>query len=615
MALSDSDPQTGGALFERIAFGSIFALVAALEAAGGRDYVLVAGFFAATAIFLLRPAIGRIRQGVDFVMDFVAAGAFALLCDPAGALWHAPETFDHLFAFTPLGTGVAVISYIVGFVTLTGRSRVAIRAALFLLPFLFSLFVALGSKPIADLGGLILLGFDVPEMGRAIVGRTAILFILNEAVVVGAPLALGRFLPSGWRSHGVLFVSALVAALTPLVASVVSSPILAASPAPFAAIAAAVAAALAQAGLWGETYLVTQAVAGLLRASPSLAVMLFDDWKTGASKGAVYGLAFMSLVLAVGMVAAWPPASGAIAASGLVGAALIGALAFPLVRTIVESTDSTSSFRARLELEYRRRDNYPRGLVAGAAIGVGLSVALPAASGGMRFLFGAATGVLAYAGVDCILDLTALRRGARQHLRSWRVYALGTLLGGLVAGAVAWYLDTGQIATIVNKFFAYTALSYAADGRPVTPYVIHPLFSKWGATDLGLVDSGVRLFFDESLSGVIQWVFAAPLFSVNLFFLTALVRRDLQPLRQLASREGLDLLVDNAVRVVRWGLWMAPVIYSFLKAAPDPTWYNQDGLIRSGVATWMNYALPGQDFRAWSLDIFTVLLDYDALRV
>ncbi len=125
----------------------------------------------------------------------------------------------------------------------------------------------------------------------------------------------------------------------------------------------------------------------------------------------------------------------------------------------------------------------------------------------------------------------------------------------------------------------------------------------------------MRLFFDKSLSGVIQWVFAAPLFSINLFFLTALVRRSLAPLRQLASWEGLDMLVENAVRVLRWGLWMAPVIYSFLKAMPDPTWYNQDGLIRTGVAIWINHALPDQDFRAWSLDIFTALLAYDAIRV
>ena len=58
------------------------------------------------------------------------------------------------------------------------------------------------------------------------------------------------------------------------------------------------------------------------------------------------------------------------------------------------------------------------------------------------------------------------------------------------------------------------------------------------------------------------------------------------------------------MRVLRWGLWMAPVIYSFLKASPDPTWYNQDGFIRTGVATMVNSILPDYDFRAWSLRYF-----------
>ena len=224
-------------------------------------------------------------------------------------------------------------------------------------------------------------------------------------------------------------------------------------------------------------------------------------------------------------------------------------------------------------------------------------------------------GALAFAGVDAALDALELREERRQHLRGWRVYALGTMLGGLVAGAIAWYLDSGQVATIVSKFHAYVSLDYRADGRPVNAYVIRPLFSKWGATDLGMADGGVRVFYDESLSGVIQWVFAAPLFSINMFFLTALIQRSLKPLRQLASFEGLDLLIENAVRVLRWGLWMAPVIYSFLKASPDPTWYNQDGLVRTGVATWLNSTLPDNEFRQWSLDIFTALLAFDGLRV
>lgn len=615
MASIHGETETGGAKFERILFGLACAVVAALEAAGGRDHALVGGFFAGAAIFLLRPSSDSTRQAADFVVDFCAVAAFALLCDRAGVLWRAPETLAGLFRLTPVGVIATTLFYLSGVITLTGRARMKVRAALFALPFLFSLLIALGAPPIAELGSLLLLGLDVPDIAPKIAGRAFVLFLLNEAVVVGTPLALGRFLPRQWRPHSILFLAALGAACTPYVATGVSAYVAPYLPAPFAAVVAALAAAVAQAGLWGETYLVTQAIAGLLRATPSLSAIVYDDWKTGAEKGAVYGFVFMALVLGVGLVASFPLAAAVISVSGPLGASLIGALAYPLARAIVESTDSTPPFFARLEHEYLRGANYARGFVAGAAVGAALFMNLPAAGGLDRFLFGAFAGALAYAGVDATADLAELMRGRRQHLRSWRVYTLGALLGGFVAGAVAWYLDTGQISTITAKFFAYTSLDYAADGRPLTPYVIRPLFSKWGATDLGVVDGGVRLLFDESLSGVIQWVFAAPLFSINLFFLTALMNKSLQPLRQLASWEGLDMLVENAVRVLRWGLWMAPVIYSFLKAAPDPTWYNQDGLIRTGVASWMNYVLPDGEFRTWSLDIFTALLAYDVLRV
>jgi cyclic beta-1,2-glucan synthetase len=615
MAGLDAEFRKTSAWLWRISLGGMCSALAVTEASGGRDHIVVAGLFAALGLLLLRPSGDLIQKSAEFAVDFFAIGVFAFACDRHAVLWRAPQTLDQLFTFSPVGTGFGAATYLAGVVTLTGRSSISIRTALFLLPFLFSLALALGSPPIETIGAIVLFGAEAPELLRVTIGRAFVLFVLNEAVVVGTPLALGRFLPREWRPHGILGLSAAIAALTPVIASVASERSVAFLPPPLAQIAAVLAAALAQAGLWGETYLVSQSLAGLLRATPSLSVIVYNDWKTGAEKGAVYGLVFMGLLLIAGLFATWTPAAALISSSSFLGAALFGAATFPLARTIMESTDSTPPFFLRLEREYLRVSNYLRGIAAGVAVGIAIEIGLPAAAGWDRFLFGCMAGALVYGGVDAAMDFYALRQGRRQHLRSWRVYALGALLGGLVAGAIAWYLDTGQIGTIVNKFFAYIALNYPADGRPVTPYVIRPLFSKWGATDLGLVDGGVRLFYDESLSGVIQWVFAAPLFSINLFFLTALVQRDLAPLRKLASWEGLDLLIENAVRVLRWGLWMAPVIYSFLKASPDPTWYNQDGLIRTGVATWMDHILPGAEFRSWSLDIFTALLAYDVLRV
>ncbi|ARN83804.1 GH36-type glycosyl hydrolase domain-containing protein [Methylocystis bryophila] len=602
--------------FERAAIGAALAATAAFEAARGGGHAALAGLAAALALLLLRGRDRPISVRLAYAaVDFLAVVIFSSLIDPALALWSAPQNLPSLFHMTAVGAGASTFLYGAAVGILAGRAPWAIRLALFALPFLFCLIVAIGSPAEAQIGSLFLLKLDVPTPFAAFVGRVYILFLLNEAVVVGAPLALGRFLPREWRPHLVLFFSAALAALTPYVASSVSLFIAPNLPSPLSDVGATLAAALAQAGLWGETYLVTQSLAGLLGGTPSLAVIVFGDWKNGAMKGFVYGLVFMGLVLAAHLLLSLKPLVALIVAAPPIFGALLGAALFPLARAILESTDSTPPFFGRLLQAYQRRTNFARGLVAGAGAGVALAVALPQAAGSDRFVFGCVVGALAFAGVDAAFDAHELWRERRQHLRSWRVYTLGALLGGLVAGAIAWYLDQGQIEVILNKFYAYVSLDYPGDGRPVNPYIIRPLFSKWGATDLGLADGGVRVFYDESLSGVIQWVFAAPLFSINLFFLTALLQRSLRPLRQLASLEGLDLLVENAVRVLRWGLWMAPVIYSFLKASGDPTWYNQDGLVRTFVASWMSDSLQPNDFRQWSLDVFTALLAFDALRV
>ncbi len=66
---------------------------------------------------------------------------------------------------------------------------------------------------------------------------------------------------------------------------------------------------------------------------------------------------------------------------------------------------------------------------------------------------------------------------------------------------------------------------------------------------------------------------------------------------------------------MRWGLWMAPIINTFLRQSPDPSWYNQDGAVRSLVAIGSDIALPNADFRNFSLTVFMGLLAYDWVRV
>jgi cyclic beta-1,2-glucan synthetase len=83
----------------------------------------------------------------------------------------------------------------------------------------------------------------------------------------------------------------------------------------------------------------------------------------------------------------------------------------------------------------------------------------------------------------------------------------------------------------------------------------------------------------------------------------------------MLSPEGFQGLFEQTIRVLRWGLWMAPIINSFLRPSPDPSWYNQDGGVRTVAATVGAITLPAGDFRSASLSIFTGLLAYDWLRV
>ena len=106
---------------------------------GGASVSLIAGLFAATAVFLLRPAAGRLRQGVDFAVDFAVVAAFAFLCDPAGVLWRAPERLEHVFTLTPVGASVAVGALsrrrrLRSARLARGHARGAVRAAASVLP-------------------------------------------------------------------------------------------------------------------------------------------------------------------------------------------------------------------------------------------------------------------------------------------------------------------------------------------------------------------------------------------------------------------------------------------------------------------------------------------------
>ena len=160
---------------------------------------------------------------------------------------------------------------------------------------------------------------------------------------------------------------------------------------------------------------------------------------------------------------------------------------------------------------------------------------------------------------------------------------------------------------MIAKFWAYARSSITgstAASSATSP--TYPIFNKYGAVNLGEVAGGVRLFWAELVAGVINWSLAAPLFSDQLR--AALARccdRSLRPLARLVQREGRRRAWSSRrVRVMRWGLWMSPIINSFLRQSPDPTWYNQDGAVRTVVAIGADIATPSRGLPQFSLMIF-----------
>jgi cyclic beta-1,2-glucan synthetase len=440
-----------------------------------------------------------------------------------------------------------------------------------------------------------------PFSGDAVL-RFLLLLAVAELVIGMVGLMLRRHWPRALALHATIAAAAALAALGRPVADL---PSLIADAG--AAVPAAIAAAsLAQAGLWAFVYLMTGVLLDGLSGRAPVARALIAHARAGFTKGAIFGGVFMAVVIAAAFAAGSAPQHLPAAV-----AALFGALLFPLARVILESSDETAPFVRRLAASYRDPRAYVRGGIAGAGLALFAAAGLAAEGPWQRFAAMFALGALAFGGVDLLADLAAIARRRRQRLQTPRWYLLGAGLGGMLAGALGWYFDQSQLATVTAKLLSYGDLRH----DNASPYAFQVFFNKWSTVDLGPVTGGVRLFYDESLSGVINWSIAAPLFSLNMVALEALFRRSLDPVRALVRADGVRGVVEQTVRVLRWGLWMAPIIFTFLRMSPDPSWYNQDGLVRSALATGASLTMPEQDFRAWSLAVFTGLLAYDWLRV
>ncbi len=562
----------------------------------------LAAFTAAFAAALATLSLtGAWPRPAATLMAGLVAGVLALAAHSALPPWTVPQRFGELGLLTSWATGAFTAIYLLSFLaTLISKDRppsLPASCALLAVPFLFNLLLALDSKSVDG------------------TGRGLILWLFNAVVVVGTAWVIDHRGTRSWRIHAILPLAALMALVTPFAADFGSGARLAGSPAALRLLGVAAAGAASQAGLWGEVFLVTGVLLDALRGRRPTARSCLRHWTAGLGRGAIFGAVYMLLAHAAVAGATWSALASALRAYPLLAGSVLGALLFPLVRTLVESFDGSQAFFVRLARAYRDPMNAWRGLCTGAALALAIGEGLPGWSEGTRFLAGFGIGALGYGGADLLRDLGAVSLHRRQRLQSARLYVVGILLGGVVGGSLAWYFDPAQLGVVTEKVHQYAEATPLVAVGQAQPYVVYPLFSKWGALDLGNVIGGVRLLWSESMAGVINWAIAAPLFGINIVLLAALFERSLAPLRELFSGAGLVAVFEQTVRVLRWGPWMAPIIFTFLRLSPQPTWYNQDGLVHTLVAIVQSASLSPSAFAQWSLQCFLALLAYDWLRV
>jgi cyclic beta-1,2-glucan synthetase len=588
-------------------------VMAAIYASLSAQNWMFAGIAGAAGLALWRRAFASSSEATPVLFDAAAFALFAFQRNDSLGFWQLAGPWADGLRLDVADASIAYCVFLCGTLAALISDRRALRPieaiGLIAIPFLFKLVILLGADwHMAQIGAFFgLTAFPA----QTFVGRALTLFVICE---VGLQLLalVGVDRPARHlKVHGLMLAMSAFAALSPLIANAaqaVATPI-------GGIVVGALAAALAEAGLWGIVYFTTGLTLDALAGRPPSFAAGWGHLRTGAVKGAIYGGVFMLLMLGLSAPLRHPGFVAFLLANAPLAAPLAGAIAFPLAQTLIGSADGAAPFFGRLRLAYSNRRAYARGVVVGVGCWWAYAIDLTHMAPSARFALAFLVGAVAYAGVDALFDAARIVEGKRRYLQSMRVYWLGVLLGGFVSGALGWYFDAAQIAVVWAKFWAYSDIDYRAAGRALGDFVTYPIFNKYGMINLGEVAGGVRLLYAESVSGLINWSFAAPLFAINAVFLAALFERSLAPIRGLVTGAGVQGLLELGVRVLRWGLWMAPIINSFLRQSPEPDWFNQDGAVRSLVAIGADVGMSHDHFADFSLTMFIGLLAYDWLRI
>ena len=524
-----------GASLAAAAVGAALIAAAIYASLSGREWVF-AGLAGAAGLALWRRAFLGDLPTAPLLIDAAAFALFAYQRNDSLAFWQLAGSWGDAMRLDVADASVAYCVYLGGSLSaLLGDARPLrpIEAlGLVAVPFLFKLVVVLGADwHMAEIGGLVPLLAAFPA--KVFVGRVVVLFIMNEAALqLLSLIGVGRLArqPSlhcaDIRAVGLRRADAAIRQFRP-------DRRLADRKNP---LRRAVRGA-GRSGTMGRRLFRHRPRARLVQRAAAVARQRASQFQRAARPAArstaAYSCCSFSPFRRRCASAAWSPSCSRMRASSRRSPARV---AFPLAQTLIGSADGTAPFIGRLRAAYGDLRAWARGIVIGVGCWWAFVGDLVHADPLSRFCWAFVIGAFAYAGVDALFDLARIVDGKRRRMQSVRVYWLGVLLGGFVAGALGWYFDAAQVAVVWNKFWAYADANYRNTGRALGDFVTYPIFNKYGMVNLGEVAGGVQAALRRVGFRRHQLVVRRAAVLDQRIFLTAMLDRSLRPIRGLSRR-------------------------------------------------------------------------------
>ncbi|MGD0044559.1 MAG: hypothetical protein ABSE84_29840, partial [Isosphaeraceae bacterium] len=398
---------------------------------------------------------GKHLTSLEAFQDVLASGLLATSASSL-AILQVPTSWSELFLLSQTVAAVTLLVYHAANayrLASSGRHLGAAAAALIVAtPYVVGGLVLLESGSLArSLGNGLTIGLlEAQPSVLEFLGRVFVLFCFNEAVALGLGLTTTGSLLKSPRAHASMLAIAIAAVAAFPIAALGSGATVAAWPIALRLVAAVLTTVLSQAGLWAEAYLVTGMLMDAIHGQAPSGDSAFSHPVTGMKKGMVYSGVFMGSLYTLGLLWELPFIRWMAGGYPMIAATLLGAIVFPLIKTIIETFDGSPPFFRRLQRNYLDPVLAFRGIVIGLGLGYGLALGLPEKELATRAWFGFGFGALAYAGIDVLRDCLNAARG-HGRLQSSRYYFVHVLLGGFIGAAIGFYLDAAQVSVVAAK--------------------------------------------------------------------------------------------------------------------------------------------------------------------